>query len=154
MNSDPEVFEKEVKVVNMRRLGFTFEAIAKEVGYVNAGGAYKAFQRGMREIIVEDVEEIRLVELDRLDIAQRAIMPAVMKGRIPAINTMLKLSERRARLLGLDAPVKHELEVNYFERDVIDSEYAELTTVWNSHKESQLGIESGATRTTPESGEG
>lgn len=150
MNSDPETLEKELRVVQLRRLGLTFDMIATEVGYANPSGAYKAFRRGVKEIVVEDIQEIRTVELERLDLAQRAIMAAVAQGRIPAINTMLRLMERRARLLGLDAPVKHELEVNYFERDIIDSEYAELVNLYRNHKESILGIGEGENGTTTE----
>lgn len=46
------------------------------------------------------------LELDRLDIAQRSIWAQVLRGDLHALAVFLRLSERRSRLLGLDAPSK------------------------------------------------
>jgi len=58
---------------------------------------------------IETAEEIRRLELERLDAMLFAIGPEVRKGSYGAIDRALKIMERRARLLGLDAPVKGAL---------------------------------------------
>lgn len=44
------------------------------------------------------------LELDRLDRAMKAIWPAICDGNLQAIDRMDKLQQRRAKMLGLDAP--------------------------------------------------
>jgi len=58
------------------------------------------------------VDELRSVENARLDRAQAAIWTAVLQGDLKAIDTFLKISARRARLNGLDAPTQINLKVS------------------------------------------
>lgn len=44
------------------------------------------------------------MEIDRLDIALSAIWNQIEDGDLMAINTMLKIMERRSKMLALDAP--------------------------------------------------
>jgi len=46
--------------------------------------------------------------LARLDLATKALMPALVKGELPAIHTYLKVQEREAKLTGMDSPVKQD----------------------------------------------
>lgn len=136
---------REQQVLQLRRFGATFEAIAKQLGYANEGGAYKAYQRACLSIIRDDVEDLRQLEIDRLDFALVKIMPKVSEGQLNAIDRMLRIMERRARLLGLDAPVKAELEVNFDDADTIDAEVARLERLLDSGKPSALDTRRGAT---------
>ena len=68
----PEQFDKENKVLELRRSGETWERIALAVGYANASGAQKAYARVVSRVQRESVDEIRDLELDRLDRLQRA----------------------------------------------------------------------------------
>jgi hypothetical protein len=49
-------------------------------------------------------KEVFALDLSRLDVATKAIMPSVEKGELGAVNTLLKVQRRRAEMLGLDAP--------------------------------------------------
>jgi hypothetical protein len=53
---------------------------------------------------ISQMAEVIAVETVRLDRALNAIWDKVLAGDRGAINTMLKIMERRTRLLGLDAP--------------------------------------------------
>lgn len=141
--SDPAVIEREKKVLELRRGGLTFDLIAERLGYANASGAHKAYQSACRRIVVDDVEAIRNAEIDRLDIAQAAIWGDVINGtdaqvRARAILALIKIMERRARLLGLDVPIKSQVEVNIHDRDSIDAEVAKLVALLNSKPQSAL----------------
>ena len=130
--SNPEVFEKEKKVLELRRGGLTFDLIAERLGYANASGAQKAYERACSRIVYDDVVALRNAEMDRLDIAQAAIWNEVLQGTISAVTALIKIMERRARLLGLDMPVKTQLEVTHYDRDTIDSEVARLVALLDS----------------------
>lgn len=104
--------DRTVEACALRRKGRTYEEIAAELGYTNGGAAYKAVARAMAAALdhaKEDADHLRQLEADRLDAAQAALWPAVLRGRLGAIDVFTKLSARRARLLGLDAPAKREI---------------------------------------------
>ena len=141
--TDPAVIEREKRVLELRRGGLTFDLIAERVGYASASGAHKAYISACRRIVVEDVNAIRNAEIDRLDIAQAAIWADVVNGadaptRARAILALMKIMERRARLLGLDVPTKSQVEVNIHDRDSIDAEVARLVSLLNSKPQSAL----------------
>lgn len=64
-------------------------------------------RRSELEEKTEDLREIENARLDRLFFV--AYRQAVKEGNLPAIDRALRIMERRARLLGLDRPVKTEL---------------------------------------------
>jgi len=132
--SNPEVFEKEKKVLELRRGGLTFDLIAERLGYANASGAQKAYERACSRIVYDDVVALRKAEMDRLDIAQAAIWNEVLQGRIQAVIALMKIMERRARLLGLDVPIKTQLEVTHYDRDTIDAEVQRLVALLDSEQ--------------------
>lgn len=138
---DPDTLEKEAQILALRRLGATFDQIGKQLGYASASGAYNAYRRACLKIIYEEVEETRKMEMDRLDNAQTRIMPAVNLGDIQAVNALLRIMERRARLLGLDMPIKQQIEVGYFDTNTIDAEVARLASLLDSSRQKELDSE-------------
>ena len=135
----PETLEKERKVLEFRRGGLTFDLIAERLGYASASGAHKAYLSACNRIVYEDVVEVRKSEMDRLDIAQAAIWGDLTDTQNTDANTrarlvlaLIKIMERRARLLGLDMPTKAQVEVNVYDRDTIDAEVQRLVAILNS----------------------
>lgn len=142
----PETLEKERKVLEYRRGGLTFDLIAERLGYASASGAHKAYLSACNRIVYEDVVQVRKSEMDRLDIAQAAIwgdltdtvnVDAGTRARL--VLALVKIMERRARLLGLDMPTKSQVEVSIYDRDTIDAEVQRLVTILNSQPQSTLG---------------
>ena len=58
---------------------------------------------------VATVDEWIQIEARRLDKALNAIWDSVLAGDAQAIDRMIKIMERRSKLLGLDAPARKEL---------------------------------------------
>jgi hypothetical protein len=94
-------------------------------------------------IVYEDVVEVRKSEMDRLDIAQAAIWGDLTDTQNVDANTrarlvlaLIKIMERRARLLGLDMPTKAQVEVSIYDRDTIDDEVKRLVAILNSQPQS------------------
>jgi len=135
----PETLEKERKVLEFRRGGLTFDLIAERLGYASASGAHKAYLSACNRIVYEDVVEVRKSEMDRLDIAQAAIWGDLTdtvntdaNTRARLVLALIKIMERRARLLGLDMPTKAQVEVSIYDRDTIDAEVQRLVAILNS----------------------
>jgi hypothetical protein len=145
-----ELEAKEAKVLELRRAGFTFQRIAEEVGYATPSGAQRALERIMTRNVPQAPEEFRWQELDRLDRMQVALWPRAMKGDDRAISTIVRLMERRARLVGIDAPQRIQAEVvNYDGNRDIDGDIERIVNILRRVDSSEpLEVESG----TSESG--
>lgn len=90
--------------------GRTYDAIAEEHG-VDPSTVYEAIQRRLRETVRVPAEELRNLEVIRLDAQLERLLKAIEEsdeGKIHGLaeSLFLKQSERRAKLLGLDAPTK------------------------------------------------
>lgn len=116
--SSPEVIaraERDQRAVDMRRAGVSWDAIARALGYSSSGRAHSAFLSYMSSYPRESIDDARQVELDRLDQLQAAIWQQCLASGSTnqhwAIDRMLKISDQRARLLGLNAPVRQEVSV-------------------------------------------
>lgn len=123
----PDTVDKERQVLELRRAGATFDDIARTVGYSNSSGAWQAYNRALeRTLVSAGSEELRIAELDRLDRLQRATWTKAMQGDVMSINTVLRIMDRRAKYLGLDAPIRQEITVETTDVSLIDREIARL----------------------------
>jgi hypothetical protein len=100
--------ELAVKVLELRLSGMRFRGIAKATGRP-LSVCYNALQRGLDEFREESKERIRVaraLESVRLDELHKALWDRALKGNLRAVERVLKIMERRARLFGLDAPAR------------------------------------------------
>jgi len=103
--------ERRALAVQLRLAGKTYEEIAARLG-VGRSAAYRIISRELVRRAKEDgiqLEQLRALELGRLDEMQAALWPKVQAGIVDAILGVLRILERRARLLGLDSPARHEV---------------------------------------------
>ena len=94
------------KALELRKAGVSYQQIADAIGYKDASGAWRAVKAGLKKTLQEPADDLRKLELERLDSAAAAIYPSVKQGQYGAIDRWIKIMERRAKLLGLDAPTK------------------------------------------------
>ena len=102
------------QAISLRMAGATVKQIADQLGFANESGAYKTIMRELEQTaqdMGESTEAVRQLELKRLDQMQFPIWPLVIAGDQGAIGTALRIQERRANLLGLDAPKQIEARV-------------------------------------------
>ncbi|NUQ98584.1 MAG: hypothetical protein HOY79_19195 [Streptomyces sp.] len=119
--------ERRRAAVKLRIEGKSWQEIADLLGYDSKGGACKDVSRALQKAVTDlalPLEEYRQLELDRLDAMQEALWPKVLDGDTRAIDTALRLMDRRAKLLGLDAPTRTE---GVLSLDVIEAGIAHLT---------------------------
>ncbi len=112
--------QKAAQALALRKAGATYDEIAVRVGYSGKSNAYRAVSSALRRMLQEPAEDVRKLELARVDQLMLAIWPKATSGDLQALDRVLKLLERRARLLGLDLQPEHEqadtvinLQVNY-----------------------------------------
>jgi hypothetical protein len=125
--------ERDHLAAKMRRDGHSYKDIADKLGWANSASAHHAVQRAMKAIPKEPTRELIDMELARLNsmyVICTNILEAehvtVSNGRLIFLNDvplrdygpilatldrMLKIQERRAKIIGYDAPTKSRIEV-------------------------------------------
>lgn len=135
---------KEARAVVLRtEYGMTYEQIAKELGYQDASGAYRAYKNGMKAIVIEQPTEARNNDLRRLDMAIELLMAHLKQGNVKVIEPLLRVMERRSKYLGLDAAIKIQQDVTTWEGgDSIDKAIRELIALLPENTEHSEGTSS------------
>lgn len=138
--------QRDADAARFRAEGWTYQRIANELGFANASGARKSVQRALRASVRDANDTAVHLELNSLDemareawgVLQRTHV-VVSQGRVveldgtplpddapvlAAIDRLLKIQERRSKLLGLDVPTKARVEV--IAESTVDAAIAEL----------------------------
>ena len=101
----------------LRQQGYDYEEVARQLQLkykfqVSPGMANKAVKRALkrvRENSAETAKEVIGLEDGRLDTLFMFAMNKVRQGNLDAIGQALKIMERRAKLHGLDAAIKAQV---------------------------------------------
>jgi hypothetical protein len=142
--------ERDAQALELRAAGLSFRQIARQLG-CSTTAAHRRVTRGLDRTLREPADHVRTLELQRLDQLQ-AHAVEVLRGRhvviqggrvvvdrqgqpytdhgpvLAAIAALLRIAERRARLLGLDAPSKVDAQLrgDAYSLPAIDEERARL----------------------------
>lgn len=103
--------ERMAQVWEMRKTGASYTRIAKALG-ADRSTLRRQVRRHLDKLHAENMEsanDVRALDLARLDDANTAIWAQVRQGNHGAIDRLIRIMERRARLLGLDAATKSEI---------------------------------------------
>ncbi len=103
--------EREKLAFALRVAGMTYAQIAERLG-VTTAGAYKMVKRVLertRKETDEAADELRRLEVERLDALLLTLWKSATSGNLGAVDRVLRVMERRARLLGLDAPTRQDI---------------------------------------------
>jgi len=120
-NLSVEAAHKAVQAVKMRLAKHTYEEIAQTIGYSNGGAAYNAVKREMNRRIVDSIDELRHEEGLALDAMQQNAMVLAL-GKpcdLAAIDRVLHIMERRAKLLGLDIKPEDQVQNTNYTKTII-----------------------------------
>lgn len=103
--------QRRARAWELRLRGMSVRKIAEEIG-VSHTAVEKMLKRTLEDLRgseLRDAEAVRDIELERLDALTSALWPDAMAGDAQAVGRLTELMNRRAKLLGLDAPVKGAL---------------------------------------------
>lgn len=73
---------RKAKAVELAVEGYTYDTIAKQVGFANRGTAHRVVRKALDEQVAQKVEQLRETEVARLDALQAAIWPAALAGHV------------------------------------------------------------------------
>ena len=104
-----KAYERQKEALSLRLVGLSYDAIAERLEFANRSGAFRAVQAALKKTLQEPADELRTLELERLDSMLLPMMAQAKKGNQGAVDRVLRIMERRAKLLGLDAPTKQEV---------------------------------------------
>lgn len=142
---EPASLEQEAKVIELRRAGLTWSTIAAQTGYAGPSGAYKTYQRAAERLIRPNLDEHRDMELDRLDRLQATFWTRAAQGEIKAADMVLKIIDKRAKILGLDAAQKIDVqaEVVTYDGNSIQQQTAAIIELVRAARGTQGALGSG-----------
>lgn len=102
--------ERQIAALQLRLRGWTFDEIAEALGYADKSATYMAIQELLATQVAQNVEELRGVEVARLDELLKAVYPLAIGDnghvRLEAVDRVLAIERQRANLLGLNAARK------------------------------------------------
>lgn len=95
--------EREQRAVELRKAGYTFRQIGEALG-ISHVAASKAVRRALKRLNEQtegETNELRALELERLNALNAAFWAKAMSGDVQAGRLVLRVIEQRARLLDL-----------------------------------------------------
>jgi predicted transcriptional regulator len=111
--------KRRIMALELRRQGLTHRVIAERLGVSEPLArqyVYDAFNE-LAKLKLDGAETLRAQELDKLDELEQRLHQALEKaddenteGIARLTQQLTRIIERRAKLLGLDAPVKSQVE--------------------------------------------
>lgn len=110
-----KTIKRRQEAVRLRTEGFTYEEIAKELGFQDESGPRKAVLAAYRESqqeTAEDTEVLRRIESDRTNYWHRKLVEASRSDEsdmAKLASSAMAVGTRRAKLFGLDMPSQLEL---------------------------------------------
>lgn len=151
--------ERDAEACRLKARSLSYRQIAEQLGYADHTGARRAVERVLAETVAEPAAELRQLELMKLDAMERAVLDVlerkhvtVSNGKViysgtegeplvddapvlQAVDRLLKIQDRRSKLVGLDAPKRLEV----ITVDAIDAEIARLTDELERRLAAELG---------------
>jgi hypothetical protein len=110
----PAQAERRAQVVRMRSARLSFAEIGRRLD-ITAQRAGVIYRQALMDVPKANVDEHRAEELEFIDLATNRLLTIAMdsavtpRTRVEAWSAIRGWAERKAKLLGLDAPTKHEV---------------------------------------------
>lgn len=104
--SSKETIDREVQALELRRAGYSYAEIARAMGLSGKDTVHNIVGRALERCVREPADAVVELETQRLDQLFKAVLPTALTGDPASVNSALRVMERRARLLGLDAPAQ------------------------------------------------
>lgn len=127
---------RKADALDLRLKGFSYRAIGEAMG-IDQATAYRLVSDALaetREITQARADELREIEVQRLDHLLESLAPHIEAGDPNAVNSALRVSKRRSELLGLDTPVvvKQEVETTVKALQIVVPDQFKSAEEWES----------------------
>jgi hypothetical protein len=121
------VREREIRALELRTAGLSYWRIGQLLG-VGESMARRIVARGLDRLGREPAAALIALETSRLDLLWETALTNALAGSVRWAEVAVRVLERRARLLGLDAPTRTEVHMTREEVDALDAEIEALLT--------------------------
>lgn len=104
---------RRVKALELRKAGGSYRAIAASLD-CDVTTAWKDVQAelaALKQLSRDEAEDVRAIELQRLDQWMVGLNRGAQQGDPRAVTALVRIAERRAKLLGLDAAARVAIEM-------------------------------------------
>ena len=108
MASTAKAEARRIQALDLRLAGASYRQIGDTLG-VSHVQAIRDVATMIKEYATEPADQVRKAEAARLDKLMLAHWPQAIKGDVRATTMVLQIMDRRARLLGLNAPQKIDI---------------------------------------------
>ena len=112
-----EAIENSKRALELRKSGHTLDEIAAALGFDNTARVRRLIKKALSEVLVEEVEDLRKIEAERLEEIWQALKLKMIDERgnvsLRVVSQMLAVSRERRKLLGMDTPI-------FVDRDPVD----------------------------------
>jgi hypothetical protein len=98
------------QALELRAAGRKYREIADALGYSSPQHAHRDVKTELDALVKEPAMDVLAEELDRLDKMLQGLWSEARRGNIHSVDRVLRIMERRARYLGLDAPDRVAVE--------------------------------------------
>lgn len=120
-----KIAQEQSTCMQLRIDGHTYRAIAEITG-IPLSTVHDRITAAITAEVTPKADELRALECARLDGYLARLQSKVAKGDDRAINTAVRISESRRKLLGLDMPARLEATVQHQEVTQQDLELQEM----------------------------
>lgn len=133
--------ERETQAFELRKAGYSYSKIAECLPphpngkSVTSQAVAKMITRvlaRLAKLTEQNVDDVRRIELERLDVMLKGLWSKAEGGDESAVDRILKIMQRRAEMLGIDAPerkqIEAELGIHRRAADLTDDELAAIAT--------------------------
>jgi hypothetical protein len=122
------------EVLTLRLAGVSFANIGQRLQPpTSAQRAHQLYVRALADITREPAEQALTADLERLDLLWRTALGHALAGSARWAEVGLRVLERRARILGYDAPARAEVRMTVEEVDQLDREIEQLLATAYGH---------------------
>jgi DNA-binding CsgD family transcriptional regulator len=106
-----QIEQRREKAAELRLAGHSIREIARalDVGIATIHSDIEAVLERTRDASGDAIEKDRRLSLARIDVAIKGLWESVKTGNHDSVRELVRLEQRRAKLLGLDAADKHEV---------------------------------------------
>jgi predicted DNA binding protein len=105
--------EREREAFELRKAGGSLQQIGDKIG-VSKQAVSQMLKRVLADLVsatMEDAEDVRHMEVERLDALLLGLWQKARAGNEGAVDRVLRIMQRRSELLGLDAPRRTTTEI-------------------------------------------
>jgi hypothetical protein len=119
--------ERRARVLRLRLAGYQFDQIGAMLDPpVSMQRAHQLYVSALAQVVREPASELVKADLERVDILWRTALTHALQGSARWAEVALRCLERRARMVGYDAPTRSEVRMSVEEVDELDREIEQL----------------------------